>query len=76
MDINEAIKEALADYMRSAYEMDVDRVDSWEDTTISSGYCSTCYYEYAGVEVWYYNSKGERVYWEYRDSFASLVSNL
>lgn len=74
-DVNEIIKERLADYMRE-FGYKVERVLSWEDVTLSDGYCETCYYEYAGVKVEFIDGGGSRQTWEYNDSFASLVKYL
>ena len=76
MDIKEVIAERLGEMMRNTYRLDVSEVTSWEDTTVSTGYCETCYYEYAAVLVRYRDSKGNDKKWTYSESFADLINEL
>jgi hypothetical protein len=73
--LNNSIKVALAEYLRDR-NFDCVEVTAWEDGTKSTGYCETCYYEYAGVDIWYTDSNGDSQYYEYYGSFGELISAL
>lgn len=74
--LNDRIKEDLAKFMRDHYRLEVSEVLDWEDDTESTGYCDSCYYEYAVVKVKYIDNDFDRCSWTYSGSFADLISNL
>lgn len=76
MSLQTDIHEALADYLRTLGYDDVEYVVSFEDKTINGGYCETCSYEEAVVDVKYRTLSGGTREWTYYGSFAELIRNL
>ena len=75
MSIEDNLKESLKDFL---VENGIDAVEvvSFEDDTEGSGYCETCYYEYAVVRVSYRNSNGRLKEYVYRGGFSELIREL
>jgi C4-type Zn-finger protein len=74
----ESFYEALAEYIRdNAYgSRDVAKVTSFEEETIESGYCETCYYESTEVWVYYEDSDGKAKKYEYYGNMAEFIRAL
>lgn len=76
MTLEERIFEAMQDMMVDRYKMDVARVLSYEDTTVSSGGCETCWFEYDVCEITYLDSEGKLQTWNYSGTFGELIFEL
>ena len=51
-------------------------VTSFEEETVSGGYCETCYYEETLVDITYITETGVVKVYEFSGSFAELVKAL
>ena len=69
------LADAMAQLVRSAGE-DCKEVIDWDDRTVYGGYCSTCAYEYAVVDITYKDSEGFTSVYTYSDDFGSLIRRL
>jgi len=70
-----SLKPILTEWLKQ-YEPDVKEVVSYEDDTYYGGYCETCSYEEAIVNIYYVDSKGAGHKYVYGGGFAELVSSL
>jgi hypothetical protein len=70
------LHEALAEYLRKNYELDVTKVTSYEDGIESVSGCPTCSYETIECEIGYIDSKGKTRYKTLNTNFADLICEL
>lgn len=70
-----SLKPVLTEWLKK-YEPDVKEVIGYEDDTESGGYCDTCFYIEAIVNIYYLDSKGERHKYVYNGDFAELIREL
>jgi hypothetical protein len=75
-DWRDAFKQEMTEYLRANYIPDLRVITSVEDTTISGGYCETCHYSTAGIEVFYIDTDGIKQYKEIEIGFADLIQRL
>lgn len=72
-----SLKPVLTEWLKQRLpNADVKEVVSYEDDTAGGGYCSSCYYEYAIVNIYYLDSQNQRQKYVYDDGFAELISSL
>jgi len=73
--IEEAIKQAMKNMLvKSGY--DVKSVLSYQDETESTGYCDSCYYEYAVVDINYITQDNVNRTYRYNGNFSDLINTL
>jgi hypothetical protein len=72
----ESFYEALAEYIRNSGYTDVAKVTRFEEETVESGYCETCYYESTEVWVYYETSEGVSLRFEYYGNMAEFIRDL
>lgn len=70
-----AFSEAIAIDLRER-GLDAVEVTDFEDETQSTGYCDTCYYEYAVVKITYKDSDGALKNYTISESFAEYIKYL
>jgi hypothetical protein len=75
MIVSFSLKPILTEWLKR-YEPDVKEVIGYEDDTEAGGYCETCYYEEAIVNIYYLDSKGAQHKYVYSGEFAELISSL
>lgn len=75
MSWKEGFYEALVGYLRQRGIEAVEVVD-FEDDTVVSGYCETCYYESVVAVIRYRDSKGDVKTYTAYESFADIVQSL
>lgn len=75
MTWKEGFYEALVGYLRQR-GLDAVEVLSFEDDTVASGYCETCYYESVVAIIRYKDSKGVVQTYQAYEAFADIVSSL
>lgn len=66
---------ALAEFVRER-GYDVAEVTLFEEETVASGFCETCYYESTEVHIYYLNSDGVGRRYEYYGNMAELIREL
>lgn len=70
-----SLKPVLTEWLKQ-HEPDVKEVVRYEDDTAGGGYCDSCYYEYAIVNIYYLDSQGAQHKYVYSAGFAELISSL
>jgi hypothetical protein len=75
MNLEQAIKQSLQKFLITK-NIDAVEVTSWEDSTATGGYCETCSYTTAIVEVNYKNSDGRLKTYTYDGDFGQLIIAL
>lgn len=72
---NEALLEAMLRFVQKSDGTAV-KVTAYEQVTESSGYCETCYSEYAMVYIDYDTSNGGSSRYSYYGDFGELIREL
>ncbi|QIS16446.1 hypothetical protein [Nocardia arthritidis] len=67
---------AVAEYLRKTECLDVKEVISFSDRTVDDGYCDTCRYEYAVIDIAYRDSNRSTKEFTYKGDFADLIRAL
>lgn len=77
MNLNTAINEAIHAYLvgQQYIPSDATEIVSWEDRTVGSGGCETCYFEWAVIDVQYRvaSDPDEVMLFTYDCSFMDLI---
>ena len=69
------LAEAMAQMIRSE-GLDCVEIVDWDDRTVYGGYCETCAYEYAVVDITYKDSLEQVCLYTYSDDFGTLIRRL
>lgn len=76
MSFEDSLRAELLEFVRANHDSGAVAVLSWEDDTENDGYCETCWYEYAVVNITYSDGSEFNREYQYRGSFAELIRQL
>lgn len=76
MAIKKAIYGSALVMLKNMGIHDAIEVTAFEETTESSGYCETCYYEETIVEITYVSETGVVKLYTYYGNFSDLINEL
>jgi hypothetical protein len=73
MSWKDAMYDAVAEYLRDEFRLDVVKVTDMRQETRNDGYCETCWYEYIVVAIDYVKSTTLTGTYEWHGNMGELV---